>query len=258
VAPLHEKYGIPVLLYDQIGCGASTRLPDTKGDTTFWTMELFLAELNNVRKRLRIETHDLLGHSCGGMIAVSYALTRPKGLRKLIISSSAASEALRVKPRKQQQMELPPDMRDSMLVCEREGRINSPEYKRADEELMRRHFCRLDPFPQEIQECFALMSDDNTVTHTLFGPDALNPTGPWTAYDVQSRLPEITETTVPGGVLLTNGRYDMSQDEVMVPFFTRIRARVKWVRFANSAHFAHLEEPQAFLTALGDFLTMAV
>ena len=49
----------------------------------------------------------------------------------------------------------------------------------------------------------------------------------------------------------------MSQDQGFVPFFTLIRARVKWVRFAESAHMAHLEENEAYLTALGDFLMMA-
>lgn len=48
LAHLQKDHGIPVLLYDQIGSGESTRLPNTKGDTKFWTIELFIAELNNV------------------------------------------------------------------------------------------------------------------------------------------------------------------------------------------------------------------
>ena len=256
VAVLHDKYGIPVLLYDQIGCGASTHLPNTKGDTRFWTTELFLAELDNVKQYLRIETFDLLGHSCGGILAVLYALTQPRGLRKLIISSAPASDTLRLQPLAQQRKELPREMQDTMNACEKEGRLDSPEYQIAGLELMRRHLCRLDPWPVEIQETIALMEEDDTVQSTLYGGMPLEPTGPRKDYDVINRLPEISEQTVPGGVLLTNGRYDMSQDEVMAPFFTQIRTMVKWVRFAESSHMAHLEEPQAFLTALGEFLTM--
>ena len=256
VTLLHEKHGIPVLLYDQIGCGASTHLRDTRGDTKFWTMELFFAELENVKNYFQIKTFDLLGHSCGGMIAVSYALTQPQGLRKLILSSCPPSDTLRLQPMARQREELPKDLYDTMIACEKEGRLDSPEYESAGLELMRRHLCRLDPWPQEIQETMALMEEDDTVSFTLYGPMPMEPTGPRKDYDVTSRLPEITETTVPGGVLLTNGKYDMSQDEVMVPFFTQIRAKVKWVRFAESSHMAHLEEPRAFLTALGDFLIM--
>ena len=256
LAVLYGQYGIPVLLYDQIGCGASTHLRNTKGDTRFWAMELFVAELENLKNYFQIETFDLLGHSCGGEIAVSYTLTQPQGLRKLIISSSPASDALRVQAQVRQRAELPQGLQDTMLAYEKEGRLNSPAYQSAQLEFMQRHFCRLDPWPPEIQESIALMQEDDTVSYTLYGPIPLKTTGSRKDYDVGTRLPEITETTVPGGVLLTNGRYDMSQDEVMVPFFTQIRARVKWVRFAESAHMAHLEEPQAFLIALGDFLTM--
>ena len=256
VAALHETHGIPVLLYDQLGCGASSHLRETKGDTSFWTTELFLAELENVKKHLQIERFDLLGHSCGAMIAVSYTLTQPQGLRKLIISSSSPSEELRAQGHATRRAELPQNLQDAMAECEEEGRFDSPEYQSADLELMRRSLCRLDPWPSEIEETMALMSEDDTVISTLYGGTPLKPTGPWKDYNVRSRLPEITETTVPGGVLLTNGRYDISTDETMAPFFTQIRAKVKWVRFAESSHMAHLEEPHAFLTALGDFLTM--
>ena len=107
-----------------------------------------------------------------------------------------------------------------------------------------------------LNETWEEMQKDETVTLTLYGSDPLRPTGPRKDFDVTDRLPQITEKTVPGGVLLTNGYYDMSQDEGMVPFFTLIRARVKWVRFARSSHMAQLEEPEAYLTALADFLAM--
>jgi len=256
LATLHEKHGIPVLLYDQMGSGASTHLRDTKGDASFWTDSLFLAELENVKKYLQIGTFDLMGHSCGGMLAVLYALTQPQGLRKLVISSAPASDTLRVRVHARQRAELPQDLQDTIIACEKEGRFDSLEYQNARLELARRNFCRLDPWPPELQEAMALMMEDDTVSYTMYGPNPLEPTGPRKYYDVRSRLSEITETTVPGGVLLTYGRYDMSPDEVMAPFFTHIRARVKWVQFAQSSHMPHLEEPVAFLAALGDFLLM--
>jgi pimeloyl-ACP methyl ester carboxylesterase len=43
---LPALYGIPVVLYDQLGCGRSTHLPEKEGDTTFWNFELFYAELD--------------------------------------------------------------------------------------------------------------------------------------------------------------------------------------------------------------------
>lgn len=60
---IYQDHGIPVIMYDQIGCGKSTRFREKKGDTDFWTPELFMAELDNVKDYLGIKEFDLLGHS---------------------------------------------------------------------------------------------------------------------------------------------------------------------------------------------------
>ena len=54
-------------------------------------------------------------------------------------------------------------------------------------------------------------------------------------------------------VLLTNGRYDEVQDACMQPWFDQI-AKVKWVTFAESSHFAHLEEREKYMALVASFL----
>ena len=178
ISALQKKHGIPVVLYDQIGCGESTHLRNTRGDTKFWTMELFLAELDNLRKYLEIETFDLLGHSCGAQIAVSYTLTQPRGLRKLIIASASASDELRRKSQIEQRTQLPQDMQETLARCERDGTTDDPKYGMASFALMQRMLCRMDPWPQEVQDVISLMMEDDTVQHTLFGASSVEPTGP--------------------------------------------------------------------------------
>ena len=57
--------GWPVVHYDQLGNGGSTHLPDA--DPRFWTVELFLDELDNLLRRLEIaNNYVLFGHSWGG------------------------------------------------------------------------------------------------------------------------------------------------------------------------------------------------
>ena len=73
---LLTDYGIPVILYDQIGCGKSTRYPDRMGDGAFWTAELFMAELDNLKQALGIKNFDLLGHSWGGMLVAQVSFSR--------------------------------------------------------------------------------------------------------------------------------------------------------------------------------------
>ena len=69
IADIATKYGeAPVIMYDQLGCGNSTRLPEKAGDGAFWTVDLFLSELENLLTKLGIiDDYDLLGQSWGGM-----------------------------------------------------------------------------------------------------------------------------------------------------------------------------------------------
>lgn len=68
-AQLWPRYGLPVVFYDQIGCGSSTHLPQTAGDREFWQEPLFFAELNNLLDCLHLRDgpgFHLLGQSWGG------------------------------------------------------------------------------------------------------------------------------------------------------------------------------------------------
>jgi proline-specific peptidase len=80
---LVTTHKIPVIMYDQLGCGNSTHLPEKNGDGKFWTVDLFLSELDNLLSHLGIQDdYDLLGQSWGGMLGASHVIRQPKGLKK--------------------------------------------------------------------------------------------------------------------------------------------------------------------------------
>ena len=250
LALLNVDRGVPVVLYDQIGCGNSTHLPERKGDTDFWTIDLFIAELLNLIKSMKIARFDVLGHSWGGIVTAKLAVQQPKGLRKIILSGTTASIALRMEMTRRQLSQFPPEVGATIYRCVRDGTTNSPEYEDAVQQFFKRHLCRLDPWPQELLESLALGKADDTVNSSLFGTNPFALTGPMKDFDIRSDLPMITTQTVPGGMLLLNGKYDTTQDELMSPYFTRTKANVKWVRFAESSHFSLLEETEAVLAAI--------
>jgi pimeloyl-ACP methyl ester carboxylesterase len=79
-------------MYDQVGCGRSTHLPEKFGDGSFWTIDLFLSELENLLSHLGIQDdYDLLGQSWGGILASELAVRQPTGLKKLILANALAS-----------------------------------------------------------------------------------------------------------------------------------------------------------------------
>ena len=73
----------PVILYDQLGCGKS----DRPTDTTLFTVDRYVRELQTLRDSLGLTEIHLFGHSWGGMLAEAYMGTHPKGVRSVIFSS---------------------------------------------------------------------------------------------------------------------------------------------------------------------------
>jgi proline-specific peptidase len=129
---LTTGHGIPVVFYDQIGNGLSTHFPEYRLNDTFWITDLFIAELGNLLSHLGLgedKPYDLLGQSWGGMLASSWATTNPKGLRKLVISSSPASMSLWSEACSSWIDEMPQSAQDAIDVGEREQNYTSDAYQ---------------------------------------------------------------------------------------------------------------------------------
>ena len=108
---LTASYAIPVIFYDQLGNGKSTHLPEKSGDASFWTEELFLAELRQLLEHLGVQDDfDLFGHSWGGMLGARFATSHPLGLKRLVIASAPASMKLWVEAANYLRAQLPPDV----------------------------------------------------------------------------------------------------------------------------------------------------
>lgn len=162
-ATLWETKGIPVILYDQLGCGESTHLREKPKE--FWTFELFIAELENLVKKLDIQGgFNLLGHSWGGALAASYVLARqPIGLKRLILANTYASMHLWELGCRRLIDRLPSDVRETIERCERDETTDSKEYKEAELVFLRRHAITLDPMPDDLQATIAEVEKDKTV-----------------------------------------------------------------------------------------------
>ncbi|KAF2224842.1 Alpha/Beta hydrolase protein [Elsinoe ampelina] len=242
-------YARPVILYDQIGCGHSTRFRDRRQDDSFWQPQLFIDELNNLISHLKISQFDLLGQSWGGMLGAQYASLQPKGLRKLVICDSPTDMRTWVAVANQMRALLPKEVQETLTRCEEKGETSSEEYEHAVLEFYKLFVCRVQPFPLEFNETMDNLKDDDTVYFSMNGPSEFHVIGNLKTWDIRPELHKITAPT-----LLVNGKYDEAQDVTMAPFFRGIKSEVKWVRFAESSHMPHLEETEDFVSAVGGFL----
>src|SRR6266480_1315039 len=79
--------GRSVVFYDQTGNGKSTHFPDRGAE--YYTVDLFVRELANLIEHLGIaDRYHVLGQSWGGMLAQEHAITRPPGLRSVVLSNT--------------------------------------------------------------------------------------------------------------------------------------------------------------------------
>lgn len=169
LADLNERFGIPVIFYDQIGNGKSTHLREKAGNESFWVEDLFIKELDNLVDYLSLRTTGfyLYGQSWGGMLGSRYATLQPAGLRKLILASSPASVKLVLKGEEALRAALPKNVLETIERCEREGLTDSEEYADALMVYRKRHICRLEPFPEELLRSYKLVEEDPTVINTM-------------------------------------------------------------------------------------------
>ncbi len=241
------QQGRPVVHYDQLGIGRSTHLPGKGAD--FWTVQLFLDELDNLLKALGIaDAYHILGQSWGGMLAAEHAVRRPPGLRGLVIANSPASMELWLSGAAELRAALPPEVQRTLLAHEAAGTTDHPEYQAAEQVYNERHVCRVVPTPPEVQATWDNIAADPTVYHTMNGPNEFHVVGTLKDWSVVDRLHLIDVPT-----LLVSGKYDEATPETIRPFADHI-PDVRWHLFEHSSHMPHVEEEEFYLQVVGSFL----
>jgi L-proline amide hydrolase len=241
-----SRFGRGCVLYDQIGCGRSTHLPDAPAD--FWTVQLFKDELVDLTRHLGIaERYGVVGQSWGGMLAMEHALDRPEGLRAIVVADSPASIPLWVEEANRLRADLPPDVQATLNEHEEAGTTDSPDYQAAVRVFYDRHLCRV-AWPEYVERSFAQMDKDPTVYHTMNGPSEFHCIGSLKTWDITERLHEISTPT-----LLVSGRYDEATPHIVEQIESRIPG-AEWRLFEHSSHMPHVEETEAFLETVEGFL----
>jgi L-proline amide hydrolase len=239
--------GRPVVHYDQLGAGRSTHLPDKGVD--FWTVDLFLDELDNLLETLGIsDGYHLLGQSWGGMLGAEHALRTPRGLKGLVLSNSPASMELWASESKVLRSHMPPGVEDALDLHEHAGSTNDPEYLAATQAYYDVHVCRVLPNPPELLKTMEYMADDSTVYTTMNGPNEFFCIGSLRNWSVVDRVSAITAPT-----LLLSGRFDEATPATVQPFMDNI-ANVRWTIFEESSHMPFVEEPDLYREIVEAFL----
>jgi L-proline amide hydrolase len=242
-----SRFGRACVLYDQLGCGKSTHLPDAPA--AFWSPQLFKDELVELTRHCGVAgRYAVVGQSWGGMLAMEHALDQPPGLRAIVVADSPASIPLWVEEANRLRADLPQDVQDTLTRHEADGTTDDPAYEAAVRVYYDRHLCRI-PWPDCVARSFAQLAEDPTVYHTMNGPSEFHCIGSLKTWDITDRLHEIDVPT-----LLVSGRHDEATPLIVGRIHERIPG-AQWTIFEESSHMPHVEEPEAFLERVETFLS---
>jgi pimeloyl-ACP methyl ester carboxylesterase len=124
--------------------------------------------------------------------------------------------------------------------------LRRPAYEIVSLEFVRKHVCRVEPFPASAFRMLAGMG--RPVYETMWGPSEFYGVGLLKDWNVVARLPEIDVPT-----LITSGRHDEATPKQMEEIRDGIPG-AEWVVFEDSSHCALFEEPERYRAVLTDFL----
>lgn len=236
--------GRRVVFYDQLG----SDLQGPIQGRVDWSLELFLEELQAVRDAAGLECCHVLGHGWGGILALAYALKSPAGLASLVLSSAVASVPQWRAEMARLVAALPEEVQATLHTHQDPEALSSPACLCAVDVFMRRHLCRMKPWPAILDRCVRRARARPAADRAMLGPDELVPAGLLADWDVVARLGEIRCPT-----LVVSGRHDFATPATAAMLYQGIPSS-EWVVFEHSAHVPHLEEPQRCLEVLDGFL----
>jgi L-proline amide hydrolase len=243
MAKLLAESGRAVILYDQIGCGKST--PLSRKPDSFWTVDLFEEELWRLVKHLKIDRKYMLcGTSWGGMLAMNYAIKRPKGLKALILASTLPSSRMWVSETRKLVAQLPVKERNAIYKYEKLKKYTNKEYLAANVVFMKRHIRQI---PQ-LYDGLKRAKFGKHVYNAMWGPTEFTVTGSLHDWSVEKDLHKINVPT-----FFINGE----RDEATPAMQRFMKSRVKgsqWHCIKGAAHTGYIEAPLEWITVVEKWL----
>ena len=116
-----------VIRYDQLGSGKS----DVIQDTSLFTINHYVEELESLRSHLKIDTWNILGHSWGTIMAFEYYRKYPDRVSSLIFASPCLDLTAWVESTNQLLKTLPDTLQRAVILADSTGNYENSMYEEA-------------------------------------------------------------------------------------------------------------------------------
>lgn len=246
VAQFAEKSGRPAIVYDQIGCGSSSLLSEKPKD--FWHIDIFIQEFYALIEHLGIASNFAInGHSWGGLLAAEIAITKPQGLRALVLSSPLGDTETWISGVKELLAQMPAEISSVILRHEEAGTTDNPEYMEAALKFYDKHVIRV-PMPPDLVQIFDEAMANQNVYNSMWGPSELMCNGTLAGHVVTDRIGAIDVPT-----LILSGKFDECTPATAKAYNAGIRGS-RWELFEESSHLSYVEEAAKYQRVMNEFL----
>jgi proline iminopeptidase len=238
---------IEYIYYDQLGSHNS----DNPNDLSFWTIERFVDEVDQVRKALELgpDNFFLLGHSWGGILAIEYALAHPQALKGLIISNMMADC---IAYQKYADEVLAPQIDPTTLKRIRELEAASLYESEAYNKLLvpyyERHVLRqpMSEWPECVTSSLSNANQDLYVY--MQGPSEFGIAGVLATWD---RSEELSSINIP---TLTIGAEFDTMDPHYMKWMAEELPKGSYLYCKEAGHMAMWDDPEVYHKGLADFI----
>ena len=255
----HEQFGnfegylpneeIEYIYYDQLDSYYS----DKSDDSTLWTIEHFVEEVEQVRKALNLTKDNfyILGQSWGGILAMEYALKYQDNLKGLIVSNMMASApAYTEYANEVLGPQMDPEILQEIRDMEANNEFDNPRYS---ELLMNNYYTKhilrmpLEKWPKSVNLLFEHLNPKIYVYmqgHSEFGMTGNATLKDW---DISGRLKEIAVPT-----LMLGGKYDTMDPQYIEWMATEVQNGRSVT--TNGSHCSQFDDPDTYFTGLIKFI----
>jgi proline iminopeptidase len=240
---------IEYIYYDQLDSYYS----DKPNDSTLWTTEHFVEEVEQVRKALNLDKDNfyLLGQSWGGILAMEYALKYQDNLKGLIVSNMMASipeyekyAAEVLGP------QLPPEVFKEIKAMEAAEDFGNPRYT----ELVMQHYyvkhvlhLPMTEWPEFINRAFLHLNPNIYIYMQGYSEFGVTGNATLKGWDVSTRLNELKIPT-----LMIGGKYDTMDPKYMEWMSTEVQNGRSLT--TNGAHLSQYDDADNYFAGLIQFI----
>ena len=242
--------GIEYIYYDQLGSYYS----DQPNDTSLWTVERFVDEVDQVRQALGLDKDNfyLLGQSWGGMLAMEYALKHQEHLKGLIICNMMSNlDAYEKYAKEVLGPQMPKEVFEEVMNIEETGDFSNPRYA---ELLMEHHYqyhvlrMPLAEWPEAVNRTFKHLNPEVYVYmqgHSEFG---ITPGATLKGWD---RSQDIAQIKVP--TLVVGSGHDTMDPKHMEWMSSQI-PNSRYLFCPDGSHMVQYDDQKVFFSGLIQFL----